>query len=71
MVKRLAQKFMQGAKEEIKKEPIELLDTEKLLEWVEIAIPAVILLFLGLKGFRKPPQPLTVVINNYIPKGIK
>ena len=71
MVKRLGQKFLQGAKEEIKKEPIELLDTEKLLEWVEIAIPAVILLFLGLKGFRKPPQPLTVVINNYIPKGIK
>lgn len=71
MVKRLAQKFLQGAKEEIRKEPIELLNTEKLLEWMEIAIPAGILIFLGLRGFRKPPQPLTVIINNYIPKGIQ
>lgn len=71
MVKRLGQKFLQGAKEEIKKEPIELLDTEKLLEWVEIALPVAILVLLGFKGFRKPPQPLTVVINNYIPKGLK
>ena len=67
MVKKLGQKLLQGAKEEIRKEPIELLNTEKVLEWVEALIPVGILL-LGLRySFRKPQQPLTVVINNYIP----
>ena len=70
MVRRLGQKLIQGAKEEIGKEPIQILNTEKVLEWAEIAIPVLILLTAMTKGFRKSPQPLTIVINNYIP-GVK
>ena len=67
MVRKLGQKLLQGAKEEIRKEPIELLNTEKVLEWVEMLIPVGILLLSLRNSFRKPQQPLTVVINNYIP----
>ena len=69
MFERIGKKFVQGAKAEIKEEPIHILDTEKLIEWAEIVIP-IGLLALGLiRGLRRAPEPTTIVINNYISGG--
>ena len=69
MVQKLGGKLVKGAKEEIQKEPIQLLDTERLIQWAEIVIP-IGLLALGLiRGLRKPPEPLTIVNNIYIQGG--
>ena len=67
MVRRWGKKLVEGAKEELSKEPIQLLNTEKVLEWVEIALPLTFLVMGIFRGFRKPTPPTTIVINNYIP----
>lgn len=69
MVQKLGGKLVKGAKEEIQKEPIQLLDTERLIQWAEIVIP-IGLLALGLiRSLRKAPEPLTIVNNIYIQGG--
>lgn len=67
MVRRWGKKLMEGAKEELSKEPIQILNTDKVLEWAEIAIPLAFLAMAIIRGFRKPTPPTTIVINNYIP----
>lgn len=69
MVQKLGGKLARGAKEEIRKEPIKLLDTERLIQWAEIALPIGVLLISLLKGMKKSPEPTTIVINNYISGG--
>ena len=69
MVQKLGGKLARGAKEEIRKEPIKLLDTESLIQWAEIALPIGVLLISLLKGMKKSPEPTTIVINNYISGG--
>lgn len=70
MVREWGKKLIQGAKEEIGKEPIQLLNTEKVLEWVEMAIPIGLLTLAILRGLKKPSQPTVIVINNII-NGVK
>lgn len=69
MFQRIGQKLVKGAKAEIEKEPIRILDTERLIEWAELLIPIGILAVSLLRGLRKPPEPTTIVINNYISGG--
>lgn len=69
MVSRIGEKFVKGAKDEIRKEPIHILDTERLIEWAELLIPIGILAVSLLRGLRKAPEPTTIVINNYISGG--
>ena len=69
MVQRIGEKLVKGAKEEIQKEPIKILDTDRLIEWAEIVIPIGLLLVGILRGLKKPPEPTTIVINNYISGG--
>lgn len=69
MVQRLGGKLVKGAKEEIQKEPIHLLDTERLIEWAEVILPIGILALSLIRGLRKSPEPTTIVINNYITGG--
>ena len=70
MVQRIGEKFVKGAKAEIRKEPIRLLDTEKLSQWAEIVIPIGLLALGLLKGLKKAPEPLTIVNNIYISGGM-
>ncbi len=69
MIQRIGEKFVKGEKAEIQKEPIHILDTEKLIEWAEIVIPIGILALSLFRGLRKAPEPTTIVINNYISGG--
>lgn len=69
MFQRIGQKLVKGAKAEIEKEPIQLLDTDKLIEWAEVIIPIGILALSLIRGLRKAPEPTTIVINNYIQGG--
>ena len=69
MFQRIGQKLIKGAKAEIEKEPIKILDTDKLIEWAEVIIPIGILALSLIRGMRKPPEPTTIVINNYIQGG--
>ena len=69
MFQRIGQKLVKGAKAEIEKEPIHLLDTDKLIEWAEVIIPIGILALSLIRGLRKAPEPTTIVINNYIQGG--
>lgn len=69
MFQRIGQKLIKGAKAEIEKEPIKLLDTEKLIEWAEVIIPIGLLALSLIRGLRKAPEPTTIVINNYISGG--
>lgn len=69
MFRRIGAKLISGAKAEIEKEPIQLLDTEKLIEWAELMIPIGILALSLIRGLRKAPEPTTIVINNYIQGG--
>lgn len=69
MFQRIGKKLIQGAKAEIEEKPIHILDTERLIELAEIAIPAVLLLFGLIRGMKKEPEQTTIVINNYIQGG--
>lgn len=69
MFQRIGQKLVKGAKAEIEKEPIHILDTERLIEWAELMIPIGILALSLIRGLRKTPEPTTIVINNYIQGG--
>ena len=69
MFQRIGQKLIKGAKAEIEKEPIKILDTDKLIEWAEVIIPIGILALSLIRGMRKAPEPTTIVINNYIQGG--
>lgn len=69
MVQRIGEKFVKGAKAEIRKEPIQILDTERLIQWAEIVIPIGLLALGLLKGLKKAPEPLTIVNNIYISGG--
>lgn len=69
MFQRIGKKLIQGAKAEIKEKPIHILDTERLIEWAEIAIPVVVLLLGLFRSAKKPQEPTTIVINNYIQGG--
>lgn len=69
MVQKLGGKLVKGAKEEIQKEPIQLLDTERLIQWAEIVIPIGLLALGLLRGLKKAPEPLTIVNNIYIQGG--
>lgn len=66
MVQRIGEKFVKGAKAEIRKEPIQILDTERLIQWAEIVIPIGLLALGLLRGLKKAPEPLTIVNNIYI-----
>lgn len=70
MIRKLGQKLVQGAKAEIEKEPIQLVNTEKILQWLEIAIPIGILGLSLIGSLKRNPEPTTIVINNYI-QGVK
>lgn len=69
MFRRIGQNLVKGAKAEIEKEPIHILDTERLIEWAELMIPIGILALSLIRGLRKAPEPTTIVINNYIQGG--
>ena len=69
MFERIGKKLVQGAKAEIKEEPIRILDTERLIEWAEIVIPIGLLALSLIRGLRKAPEPTPIVINNYISGG--
>lgn len=70
MVQKLGGKLVKGAKEEIQKEPIHLLDTERLIEWAEVILPIGILALSLIHGLRKSSaETTTIVINNYITGG--
>ena len=69
MFQRIGEKLIRGAKAEIEKEPIRILDTERLIEWAEIMIPIGILALSLIRGLRKAPEPMTIVINNYTQGG--
>ena len=69
MFEKIGKKLVQGAKAEIKEEPIHILDTEKLIEWAEIVIPVGLLVLGLIRGLRRAPEPTTIVINNYIQGG--
>ncbi len=69
MIQRIGEKFVKGAKAEIRKEPIQILNTERLIEWAEVVIPIGILALSLIRGLRKSPEPTTIVINNYITGG--
>lgn len=69
MVQRIGEKFVKGAKAEIRKEPIQILDTERLIQWAEIVIPIGLLALGLLRGLKKAPEPLTIVNNIYIQGG--
>jgi hypothetical protein len=69
MFERFGRNLVKGAKAEIEKEPIHILDTERLIEWAEIAIPVVVLLLGLFRSAKKPQEPTTIVINNYIQGG--
>lgn len=69
MFRRIGQNLVKGAKAEIEKEPIHILDTERLIEWAELMIPIGILALSLICGLRKAPEPTTIVINNYIQGG--
>ena len=69
MVQRIGEKFVKGAKAEIRKEPIQILDTERLIQWAEIVIPISLLALGLLRGLKKAPEPLTIVNNIYIQGG--
>lgn len=67
MFEKIGKKLVQGATAEIQEKPISIVDTDKLIEWGEIAIGIgliVLGIFCGCR--RKNEQPTTIVINNYI-----
>ena len=66
MFKRIGKNLIQGAKAEIEKEPISLVNTEKLKEFAEILIPIGILALSLIRCLKPAAQPTTIVINNYI-----
>lgn len=69
MFQRIGKKLIQGAKAEIQEKPIHILDTERLIDWAEMAIPVVVLLLGLFRSAKKPQEPTTIVINNYIQGG--
>ena len=70
MFRRIGQNLVRGAKAEIEKEPIHLLDTERLIEWAEVILPIGILALSLIHGLRKSSAgTTTIVINNYITGG--
>ena len=69
MLRGVGKKLVQGAKAEIQENPIHILDTERIIQWAEMAIPMVILVFGLFRSCRKNPEPTTIVINNYIQGG--
>ena len=69
MFERFGRNLVKGAKAEIEKEPIHILDTERLIEWAEIVIPIGILALSLIRGLRKPSEPVTVINNIYITGG--
>lgn len=70
MFQRIGEKLIKGAKAEIEKEPIRILDTERLIEWAEVMIPIGILALSLLRGLRKAPEPVTIVNNIYVTGGL-
>ena len=68
MLERIGRKFVSGAKAEMQENPTPLIDTTNLTETVEnlltLGILAITIFGLG----KKAPQPVTVVVNNYITK---
>lgn len=71
MFEKIGKKLVQGAKAEIQEKPVSILDTDKFLEWAEVAIGIGLLAIGFLKFLKKPEtpaQPTTIVINNYISK---
>ena len=69
MFQKIGKKLVQGAKAEIQEKPIHILDTERLIEWAELMIPIVIFGLTLIGGLRKPLEPTTIIINNYIQGG--
>lgn len=73
MFERVGKKLVQGAKAEIAENPVSILDTDKLIEWTEIALGAGLLIlgifFGGRRGHSSSQQPSTIIINNYIQGG--
>ena len=69
MFERFGRNLVKGAKAEIEKEPIHILDTERLIEWAEIVIPIGILALSLIRGLRKPAEQVTVINNIYITGG--
>ena len=66
MFERVGKKLIQGAKAEIQEKPIQILDTDKLIEWGEIVLEVGLVLLGIFCATRKKTEPTTIVINNYI-----
>lgn len=70
MIEKFGRKLIQGAKAEIQEKPVEIFNTDKILDLVEAVavLGGIALLIFG--GCRSLKKPVTVVNNIYI-NGIK
>ena len=70
MISKIGRKLVQGAKAEIQEKPVEIFNTDKILDLIEaVAVfGGIALLIFG--GCRSLKKPVTVVNNIYI-NGIK
>lgn len=70
MIEKFGRKLIQGAKAEIQEKPVEIFNTDKILDLIEaVAVfGGIALLIFG--GCRSLKKPVTVVNNIYI-NGIK
>lgn len=70
MLSRIGRKLVKGAAAELEENPPAILDQDKwisLLETGMILGTLALMIFGSFRGSSKPP--VTVVVNNYIPKG--
>lgn len=67
MVAKIGKKLIQGAKEELQKDPPKLFDTENVSELIEgiLTVGLIGMVIFGLSR-RSKPAPVTVIVNNYI-----
>lgn len=70
MIEKFGRKLIQGAKAEIQEKPVEIFNTDKILDLIEAVavLGGIALLIFG--GCRSLKKPVTVVNNIYI-NGIK
>lgn len=66
MVAKIGKKLIQGAKEELQKDPPKLIDTTNMTDLIEGFLTLGLLTVMIFGVTKHPKQPVTVIVNNYV-----
>ena len=66
MVAKIGRKFIQGAKEELQKDPPVIFNTENVSDLLQTAILFGIVAMTGFALLKGNKKPVTVIVNNYV-----